>query len=125
MVISIGSCGVSDKSNNLGEVGEREKIEDSVLWSSILNDTVIACVLINKEQKTIPITKIPNINFFFISFTQGYTSNIFFALLISLSSNDKFREYRTIYPEYDFKNQVSSFDIILGVLVTQLTDYQR
>ncbi|MCK4878078.1 MAG: hypothetical protein KAT03_10855, partial [Candidatus Heimdallarchaeota archaeon] len=83
----------------------------------------IACVLINKKQRTIPITKIPNFNFFFISFTQGYTSWIFFSLLISLSSNDEIREYRIIYSEYDFKNQVCSFDIILGVRVTQLTDY--
>ncbi len=44
---------------------------------------------------------------------------------LPILSNDKFNEYRTIYLEYDFENQVFSFDIILGVLVTQLTDYCR
>lgn len=44
---------------------------------------------------------------------------------LPILSNDRFRDYREKFPEYDFKNNVFSFDIILGVLVTDLIDFLR
>lgn len=58
-----------------------------------------------------------------------YDDSVLIQLAIShnlpIMSNDRFREYRKIYPEYDFNTRVFSFDVILGILVSELTDYCR
>ena len=46
-------------------------------------------------------------------------------LNLPILSNDRFREYRRLYPEYDFEAKVFSFDIILGLLITSAVDYFR
>lgn len=44
---------------------------------------------------------------------------------LPILSNDKFRDFKEIYPEYDFDNQVFPFDIIFDFIITQLTEYCR
>ncbi|NPD87378.1 MAG: hypothetical protein HGN29_01560 [Asgard group archaeon] len=41
---------------------------------------------------------------------------------LPILSNDKFRNFMHLYPEFDFKGKVFSFDIVLGVLVSEIVD---
>ena len=44
---------------------------------------------------------------------------------IPILSNDKFKEFISIYPEFDFNNMVFRFDIVKGIFITDATNYFR
>jgi len=90
------------------------------------NQIEIKIVLPNSKKY---ITKIKQTKDILFINSHVYDDSALIQLALELDlpiiSNDKFRDFRSLYPEFDFEGRVFSFDIILDVFITEANDYLR